>query len=111
MDYGNAPVKMTGHKLARNGYSKSQRAAFAAYVVRGELDFTRPTLKQLAKLFNVSVPYIQKALTASDYDLAMVRLGIKEIADIPPSTAELKRTISRAGIEPTWQALCDQIKG
>jgi hypothetical protein len=103
MDYRNPPVKMTGHTLARNGYSKSQRAAFAACFVLGELDFIKPTIKQLAKLFNVSVPYIHKALTAS------MRLGIKEIADIPPSTAELKRTINRAGTEPIWKALCDQL--
>jgi hypothetical protein len=109
-DDGNRPVKnMTGHALARNGYTKSQRAALAAGVACGEIELTKPTLKQLAKLFNVSVSYIGAALALSPMQRAMMRGGCTEIADIPPSKAALKRTIARAGVEPTWNAICEQL--
>jgi hypothetical protein len=100
---------LTGHTLARNGYSKSQRAGFAAGVACGEINYTKPTLKQLAKLFNVSVPYIEKALALSPMERSLLRGGCIEIAGLPPSPAELARTVGRAGIDRVWGALCDQL--
>jgi hypothetical protein len=101
------PVKvMTGLELARNGFSKSQRAAHAASIPSGELILTDLTQKQLAKLFGVSVPYIREALAQSPANRQAMRKGCLKIAGITtPSKSELERTIARAGVEPTWQAL------
>src|SRR5262245_6317443 len=110
-DYpSSTPAKeLTGHTLARNGYSKSQRAAFAAGLACGEIKLTNPTLKQLGKLFDVSVAYIGLASALSPMQRAKMRSGFLEIADVPPSKAAIKRTVARAGVEPTWDALCDQL--
>jgi hypothetical protein len=101
--------KLSGRKLARGGYSKSPRAALAASVVYGEIEMIKPTLRQLAKAFNVSTTYIQKALALSPAERVKMRYGYTKIANIPPSAAELKRAIKRAGIEPTWEAICNQL--
>jgi hypothetical protein len=107
MDYDNSLVKMTGHKLARNGYTTSQRAAFAASQSCGELNLTNLTKKQLAKVYDVSCANIRKAMTVSAMERARMRSGNMLIADIPPSAAELKRTIARAGTDRVWAEICD----
>jgi hypothetical protein len=99
-------VKLTGHKLAHNHYSKSQRAAFAASTILGEVDLTKPTHKQVAKVFDVCIPYIQKALALSPLERAEMRDGNLEMTDLPPPKAELERVIGRAGTDPSWDALC-----
>jgi hypothetical protein len=103
------PVKLTGHKLARNHYSKSQRAALAASVILGEVDLTKPTHKQVAKIFSVSIPYIQKASALSPLERAKMRGGYLEMTELPPAKAELERVVDRAGTEPVWQAICHHL--
>jgi hypothetical protein len=108
----NFPVKkLTGHKLARNHYSKSQRAAFAASVILGEVEMTNPTYKQVAKIFNVSIPYIQKALALSPLERVKMRGGYLVMTGLPPATAEVERLVDRAGTEPTWQVICRRLDG
>jgi hypothetical protein len=102
----NTPVKLTGHQLAHNHYSKSQLAAFAASIILDEVDFTKPTRGQVAQVFNVSIPYISKALALSPLERAEMRDGNLEMTDLPPPAAELERVIGRAGTDPSWAALC-----
>jgi hypothetical protein len=104
------PVKkLTGHTLARNGYSKSQRAAFAASVILGEVELTKPTHIQVAKVFDVSIPYIQKALALSPLERVKMRGGYLVMTELPPAKAELERVVDRAGTEPVWQAICHHL--
>jgi hypothetical protein len=110
LSYIDFPVKkLTGHTLARNGYSKSQRAAFAASFILGEVEITKPTHIQVAKVFNVSIPYIQKALALSPTARAVMRAGYLDMAGLPPAKAELERVIGRAGNEPAWQVICRRL--
>jgi hypothetical protein len=103
-----APVNITGITIARNGFTKSQRAALAAAIAHGEVNLSDLTLKQLAKVCGVSVRYAQQARALLAEERASLLSGEVEFADLPPTKTELNRTIARAGTEPTWEALCGQ---
>jgi hypothetical protein len=103
--YRPATEKFSGRKLARADYSKSQRAAIAASVLCGE----KPTTKQVARACGVSIAYVLKAKALTPVERAIMCGGFMEIADIPPSRAELKRTVTRAGVDRTWDILCNQL--
>ena len=51
----NQPSTITGRNVAHGRRTPSQRAAIAAELVSGEIVFIKPTLKQAAALFGVSV--------------------------------------------------------
>jgi hypothetical protein len=99
------PVKLSGHRLARNPYSPSQLAALAASVILGEVEYFNPTHIQIAKAFGASRAYVQKALTLSPEQRAAMRDGLLDMAAIPPTTSELDRVVGLAGTEPSWQAI------
>jgi hypothetical protein len=103
------PVNMTGLIIARNGFSKSQRAALAAAIASGEVSLSELTLKQLAKVCSVSSRYATQAKALSPAErMAMLR-GEIDFADLAPGEAELERVIGRAGNESAWQVICRRL--
>jgi hypothetical protein len=64
---------------------------------------------QVAKVFDVSIPYIQKALALSPLERVKMRGGYLVMTELPPAKAELERVVDRAGTEPVWQAICHHL--
>lgn len=83
------------------GRGKLERAIVGALIAEGKLSFEQPTSEQTARLVGVSVSYIRRvrALTLEEREAAL------EAGCLPPSTADVARTVARAGVEPVWNAL------
>jgi hypothetical protein len=99
------PRQLTGYALARNGRSASQRAALAASIITGEVEFIKPTKKQIAALIGVSVPYVDQALTLNPFQRGLVRKGYVTLAqtvEVEPTDLQLHRIVEAAGVERTW---------
>lgn len=107
----NYPVKLTGHTIARNGYSASQRAALAAMIILGEVEFVKPTHKQIAKLLGVSTVYIDRALKLDPTRREWVADGLLQLTQFQkaPTDTHLDRLVSAAGTERVWGAICKQL--
>jgi hypothetical protein len=106
--YGDDSTRqLTGHALARKGRSASQRAAFAASLILGELELTKPTKGQIAKLLDVSIPYVERALALSPVERSAVQDGFLTLARFknPPTDLELERVVEAAGVGRTWNVL------
>jgi hypothetical protein len=98
--------QLTGYALARNGRTASQRAALAASIITGEINFTKPTKKQIAALLDVSVPYVNQALTLDRFQRDMVRQGYATLSTFQtPTDTQLHRTVEAAGVERTWNVI------
>jgi hypothetical protein len=98
------PRQLTGCALARNGRSASQRAALAASIITGEVEFIKPTKKQIAALIGVSVPYTNQALALNPFQRGLVREGYMTLAQYQkePTDLQLHRIVEAAGVERTW---------
>jgi hypothetical protein len=63
--------------------------------------FGELSLRQIARLVDTNETYFFRAHTLTPREkAAALRSGV-----LPPSSADLKRTVTRAGTEPTWQVL------
>jgi hypothetical protein len=103
-----SPVKtMSGYAVARNHRSASQRAAIAASIIAGEVEFTKPTKKQIAELLHVSVSYVDRALELDPVCRESMREGYLELSDFPniPTDTQLQRTVKAAGVDRTWNVM------
>jgi hypothetical protein len=99
-------VAMTGYRLARNGRTASQRAALAASIITGEIDFIQPTKKQIATLLGVSVVYVNQALVLNRFQLALVREGYVTLAQFQkPTDGHLHHVIEQAGVDRAWAVI------
>jgi hypothetical protein len=58
----NKDFTLSGRELSSPKWTESQRAAFAAMVLHGELELTDVTQAQLRRLFRVSHAYFKRAL-------------------------------------------------
>jgi hypothetical protein len=97
-------VAMTGYRLARNGRTASQRAALAASIITGEIDFIKPTKKQIAALLGVSTVYVNQALALNRFQRDFVLNGYATLAQFQkqPTDLQLHRIVEAAGVERTW---------
>ena len=101
------PVKLTtGYALARNGRSKSQRAALAAQIIAGEIELVDLTQGQIAKLVGVSRPYITAALELDPMRRRMMARGYLKVSEfqVPTDTA-LSRAIKAVGVEHAFDVM------
>ena len=57
-----ATVIVTGRSIAHTKRTAGQRALLAADILAGKVRIDKPTMKQVASLLHVSVPYVQAAL-------------------------------------------------
>src|ERR1700722_11865355 len=91
-------VAMTGYRLARNGRSASQRAALAASIILGEIEFIKPTKKQIVALLGASVPYTNQALALNPFQRGLVREGYVTLAQYQkePTDLQLHRIVEAA---------------
>jgi hypothetical protein len=104
----NHPVKkMTGYALARNGRTASQRAALAASIIAGEVEFTKPTKKQIAELLHVSVSYVDKVLKLDPVCRKAMTEGYLALSDFQntPSDAQLSRAIKAVGVDHAFDVM------
>jgi hypothetical protein len=108
-----------GTGVANRHATKKQRAALAAAVLAGDVDFT-PSQRQLASIFGVSVAYVglarqfspakRKAIIAGEATINFTTLlnGPKAPLALPApklvSDAELEEVIRIAGIDRTLTA-------
>jgi hypothetical protein len=100
------PRQLTGYALARNGRSASQRAALAASIILGEIEFIKPTKKQIAALLGVSVPYTNQALALNPVQRGLVREGYTTLAQYQkPTDGHLHHVIEQAGVDRAWAAI------
>jgi hypothetical protein len=104
----NHPRQLTGYALARNGRSASQRAALAASIILGEIEFIKPTKKQIAALLGASMPYTNQALALDPFERGLVRKGrvtLAQTVKVEPTDLQLHRIVEAAGVDRTWEAL------
>lgn len=94
-----APVNGTTLAYALRGKSKVQRAVLGTRLVGR--DFRKPTHRQLAAMCGVSESYFNRALSLSPEG----RSAALETGVLPPTAADVLRTVTRAGVEPTWTIL------
>jgi hypothetical protein len=100
------PVKtLTGRTIARNGRSASQRAAIAARIIAGEVEFTNPTKRQIAELLHVSIKYVDRALDLDPISRHMMADGLLQLTRIQPSDNQLLRTVMAAGVDRVWNVM------
>ena len=99
--------QLTGYALARKGRSASQRAALAASIILGEVEMTKPTRKQIAKLLGVSIPYVKHAMKLRRAQRAAMQDGWLSLPHFknPPTDLELERTVQAAGVDRTWSVI------
>ena len=120
-----------GHRALKR-LTKSQRAAYAVAVLRGEVGL-QPTLNVVAAAVGVSITYIGYALKLSSGELRLVRLGKLTLADLKPAAAapepakaeltvediadwwwsapdvDRAAVIGRVGVAPVWDALAKNL--
>jgi hypothetical protein len=101
------PRQLTGYALARNGRSASQRAALVASIILGEIEFIKPTKKQIVALLGASMPYTNQALALDPYQRGLVRKGYVTLAQCvkEPTDTQLHRIVEAAGVTRVWDAL------
>jgi hypothetical protein len=104
-------LTLTGRQLASNKLTKSQRAAFAAMVLSGELELTNITRAQICRLFQVSPGYLQRALALPAALRSKLGHGDLTITEMPPIPTEKKLAdvIRAAGVERAWEEICRQV--
>jgi hypothetical protein len=103
---GNSARQLTGYALARNGRTASQRAALAASIIAGEIDFVKPTKKQIAQLLGVSVVYVSRAEALNRFQRDLVCKGYASLSTFHTLTqSQLERVVEEAGVARTWEAL------
>ena len=106
--------------------TKSQRAAVAVAILRGEVKL-QPTLQAVARVLDVSATYVGMAGKLSPEQLYRVRKGWLAIPRIRPkakrevspddvaawwesaSDAERAAVIDRIGVTPVWDALAKNL--
>jgi hypothetical protein len=105
-------LTLSGRQLSSKKWTKSQRAAFAAMAVRGEVKLAGLTLAQLCGLFQVSHSYVKRALSLPAELRAGIVHGDLTIAGIPsaPTEKKLADTVRAAGVERTWDEICRQLQ-
>jgi hypothetical protein len=103
---------LTGRQLSSSKWTKSQRAAFAAMVLSGELELTDITQAQLCRLFQVSRGYLNRALALPAKPRTEMAQGGLAIAEVPPEPTEKKlaEMVRAAGVERTWEEICRQVR-
>ena len=104
-------LTLSGRQLSSAKWTKSQRAAFAAMVLYGELELTDVTQSQLCRLFRVSHAYLKSALAVpaeQREDMAHGDLTIAEISS-EPTEKKLAETVRAAGVERAWEEICRQL--
>jgi hypothetical protein len=107
--------------------TKSQRAAFAVAVLRGEVGL-QPTLHVVSRALDVSITYIETASKFSPAELREVRQGRLTLGDLKPaatpeprkpavtpddiatwwwsaSEADRAAVVGKVGVAPVWDAL------
>jgi hypothetical protein len=101
---GGVPQTISGRAVARQGKTKSQKAAIAAMIILGELKLDNPTKKQLAKMFGVSMPLVNKAIALNVDQRKALRKGWYTLADIPTALTDKKieDTVVAAGVDRVW---------
>ena len=88
----NATTRLRGRRLAHLRRTASQRAAIGAWLVLGEVAVERPTIRQASALAKVSVPYLRRALRASEQERRALAGGRRKVGDLPPARdRELER--------------------
>jgi hypothetical protein len=104
-------LTLTGRQLSSNKWTKSQRAAFAAMVLSGELQLVDVTQAQLCRLFRVSRGYLQRALALPAALRSEMAQGDLPITEVPPEPTDkqLAEMVRAAGAERTWEEICRQL--
>ena len=83
------------------GRSSMGRAKIAENFARSWWQLVNLTVSQSAALCRTNPTYLHRLLALTDDE----RLIVDEGEPVPPSPAELKRIVERAGVEPTWNTL------
>jgi hypothetical protein len=98
---------VTGYCISRNGRTASQRAAIAARIIAGEVEFTKPTKKQIAELLHVSIVYVDRALELDPISRHMMADGLLQLTQFrkAPTDLQLNRTVQAAGVDRTLNAV------
>jgi hypothetical protein len=89
--------------------TKSQRAAFAVAVLRGEVGL-QPTLGITSRALGVSITYIEAASKLSPEQLRRVRQGKVALADLKPAAAAptpVKAEMTVADVAGWWWTASD----
>jgi hypothetical protein len=127
------PVRpVNGHgRRAFKHLSKSQRAALAVAVIRGEAAL-QPTLRVVSGALNVSITYIGAALKLTPDQLRQLRWGYLTLADFKPAAApepvkaemtveevadwwgsasetDRAAVVSQIGIAPLWDKIAETL--
>jgi hypothetical protein len=111
--------------------TKSQRAAFAVAVLRGEAGL-QPTLHVVSRALDVSITYIETASKLTPAELRQVRHGNATLGDLKPtatpeprkpavtpddiatwwwsaSEADRAAVVGKVGVAPVWDALATHL--
>jgi hypothetical protein len=125
--YTTAVPPVNGHgRRAFKHRSKSQRAALAVAVMRGEAGL-QPTLAVVSRALDVSITYIETASKLTPEELRQVRQGKVTLAGLKPPAPELVKAeitvedvagwwwtasdadraavVGKVGVTSTWDAL------
>jgi hypothetical protein len=78
---GGSVQPISGRNLAHGRRTAGQRAVLAADLVQGLARLEQPTLKQVAMLAGVSVPYVQAALRLSPEKRERIAAGRGSLCD------------------------------
>jgi hypothetical protein len=119
------PVNGHGRRAFKH-LSKSQRAALAVAVIRGEASL-QPTLAVVSRALDVSITYVETAAKLSPEELRQVRQGKVTLAGLKPpvpepvkaeitvedvagwwwtaSDADRAAVVGKVGVTSTWDAL------
>lgn len=84
------------HRL--RGLNAAQRACVVEELATGQLRLQNLTRGQLARLCHVSGATVARVRVLTPGQRARVRLG----SSLPPSSAQLKHTIRKAGVARAW---------
>jgi hypothetical protein len=97
------PHRVTGQYLARNQLGKRPRARLAADISAGKVIVTDFTIKQLANICRVSIPYIAKARQGGrKLQDPVARL----LRDWDTATSEQRVAFARiVGVDQVWDAM------
>jgi hypothetical protein len=101
------PPTIKGVTLAYKlrGMGKVQRAVVGACLVDAEVSIEKPTHRQMAHICGVNEAYVAKALALSRQE----RAEAMESGILPPTHADLARTIGRAGVDEVWDVLATRL--